>query len=391
MKKLIGTAMLAALLATSAFAEGFSFGAWNNMNYVIANNDSNSVESAFMQPWGPDGARFGSFIISADSENAGFKAELQFNNWGGPSFGQVFSYVKPIEQIQLIFGFTDQNYLRSDNCAKMWDYWRPTALNLGEGLTFDEFEVSGIGLVVTPIESLKIFAGYDVDLAGKKGKLHEQIGRSGKLGAAYTIGDIGTVKAGVWANGKKTNKDGEKKDLVKVEAAFDLTAIEGMFLTVGAKIPLGGTYGKKTVDGMDIYINTETVQVNAGVALNLIENLGIQLNFASKINAPKLKDNDKDGNFGFALMLGADYTFAETWKVFAAVGYANDVYNSIEADGKTTKDQISFGVGIEKSWSNASLGIAVECMTNDGDKYFIDAHNDTAFNWAIPIRMNVSF
>ena len=419
MKKLIGTVAVAALLASAAFAE-ISFGAgYLNSRYFIGSDESGNVVSTFGQQWGLGGPRFSAFNISGDSEHAGFMGEIQHNGYDW-AIGQSFTYIKPIEQIQLIFGFTDQNYLRSDNCLMQFDYTRPGAFGIDEGITFDEFEVSGVGLVIKPIESLMIFAAYDVPFDGSLGKLNEQIGRTGKLGVGYTIGDIGTIKAGVWAQGKGYNKDFEEKDGVNVEAAFDLTAVDGLFVTVGAKIPLGGAaYKKRLVDasGLDdkdkkiedvgVYLaEKKPVEVNAGVALNFIENLSIKLNFGSKINAPNWDKGDPDGNFGFAIALGADYTFGESWTVFGAVGYANAVYKSgfkysyklvdgVFDDDETilsTKDCLTFGVGIQKAWSNGALGIEFLGATNYNT--VLDStrnDNSTGFGWMIPIKMQVSF
>ena len=394
MKKLIGTVAVAALLASAAFAE-VNFGAWCNSVYFIGSNESGSVKHIFAQPWSADTTdtpRWLGLNAMGDSEHGGFLTEFQVNG-KKLNFGQAFTYIKPIEQIQLIFGFTDQNYLRTDNLTFQHDYTRPGAIKIGEGITFEEFEVGGIGLLVTPVESLKIFAGYDVPYLGKgAGDFQDDIGRTGKLGVAYTIGDIGTVKAGVRAQGKNYDKDGEEKDRVKVGVAFDLTAVDGLFVTVGAKIPLGGVYNED--------LTREPVNVAAGIGLNFIENLRIQLNFNSKINAAKLEDGDVDGNFGFALELGADYMFADGWTVFGAVGYASNVYNSTykydEDDAVfsgSTKDCLSFGVGIEKSWSNSKIGIEFVGATNyntllDSDGKKADG---TGFSWLVPIKMNVSF
>ena len=421
MKKLIGTVAVAALLASAAFAE-ISFGAgYLNSRYFIGSDESGNVVSTFGQQWGLGGPRFSAFNISGDSEHAGFMGEIQHNGYDW-AIGQSFTYIKPIEQIQLIFGFTDQNYLRSDNNLMQFDYTRPGAFGIDEGITFDEFEVSGVGLVIKPIESLMVFAAFDVPFNGSLGKLNEQIGRTGKLGVGYTIGDIGTIKAGVWAQGKGYNKDGEEKDGVKLGVAFDLTAVDGLFVTVGAKIPLGGAaYSKKllsvaTVTDPEkfaqeaIYaFERQSVQLNAGVGLSFIENLSIKLNFASKINAPNWDKGDADGNFGFAADLGVDYTFGENWTVFGAVGYASAVYNSgyeckygawdakdkVFKDQKTilnTKDCLSFGVGIQKAWSNGTLGIEFVGATNYNtvlDNTRDD--NSTGFGWMIPIKMQVSF
>ena len=418
MKKLIGTVAVAALLASAAFAE-ISFGAgYLNSRYFIGSDESGNVVSTFGQQWGLGGPRFSAFNISGDSEHAGFMGEVQHNGseW---AIGQSFTYIKPIEQIQLIFGFTDQNYLRSDNNLMQFDYTRPGAFGIDEGITFDEFEVSGVGLVIKPIESLMVFAAFDVPFNGSLGKLNEQIGRTGKLGVGYTIGDIGTVKAGVWAQGKGYNKDGEEKDGVKLGVAFDLTAVDGLFVTVGAKIPLGGAaysktpilYEEDTTDttgktgkaaGYGYFKNS--VQVNAGVGLSFIENLSIKLNFASKINAPDVDTMGVDEKFGFAADLGVDYTFGESWTVFGAVGYANAAYNSgfsAEYDKDSaiktkytirSKDCLSFGVGIQKAWSNGTLGIEFVGATNYNT--VLDStrnDNSTGFGWMIPIKMQVSF
>ena len=277
MKKLIGTAMLAALLATSAFAE-VSFGAFlRNLVTPIAYNGKDVV-AGINNPWG--GWRYSriGFDYTSDDEKLGIKLGIAIDDGNKlNTFTPNYMWAKPWDWLRISAGSYSDNDtgLRSDLCFGSWTWLRPgNAVSYGEGITFDDTDGTGLRLQLFPVDGLHIAAIIPYNSSFTK---VEDVYKNTQVAAGYTIEDIGTIKvqwkgqsttavkteAGKWKDkdGKdatvsvSTSTDYEDKlaegytytPAVKGEAssvknlfgvAFDLTAIDGMFLTVGAKLTI---------------------------------------------------------------------------------------------------------------------------------------------------------
>ncbi|MBP5448015.1 MAG: hypothetical protein J6X95_08020, partial [Treponema sp.] len=236
MKKLIGALALAAMVATSAFAE-VSFGAWIcNLPTLVA-SDGDTMKSGITNPWGGQRPVRLQANWTADDGKAGMtmgmsidyaydatdsddyttfqvKKQLRINTFTPNTF-----WIKPVDQVKVIVGQMDNSFsVRGDLCYGSWDWLRPNNwLYGGEGFSFSTFDETGFGLEITPMEALKIFAA--VPLSPATDDTYSALG-NGNVGAAYTIDGIGTIKAGI--DGLYTAKGDAKKNGT-IEAAFDLT------------------------------------------------------------------------------------------------------------------------------------------------------------------------
>jgi len=392
MKKIIGIAAVAAMVATSAFAE-ITFGSWGRgLWYAAANsavNGENEIVTGIGQSWGGAAPRT-ALSVHGSTDNVGFNLDV-FSN--GESFGQGDNaniWVKPIQQVQIKIGKMDDNVTRGDAAWGLWNWARFGAVNdIGEGFTFPDGDTKGAQILVTPVEGLKIIAALPLSLTDSSNTMiSTELGHKAGYFAMYTIKNIGTVKAGLQCNPTGSDKDGKDLNFETINAAFDLTAVKNLYVSIGAFIPTGTSYVYDTAK----HLYTKTVpQVNAYArytfnALTLNAAVGTKINQVDNKEVVSSGDIEKSG-LGLAFGAGADYAFANNIGAFVDVRYSNNLYrNATTADNK---DNMTFGAGVSKSYSNGTFGIAFEGSTNCGGVYSLKNADD--LSWAIPVKFEYSF
>ena len=439
MKKLIGTVAVAAMLATAAFAEGITFGSWGRALWIVGSaaqtKDSkvtgdNVVTSWLGQSWGGAGPRT-ALSVHGSSDNIGFDLDF-FSNGGSLGVGDnALVWAKPIDAVRITFGTNiDQNVLRSDAAFGLWNFDRIGAVSEfdEEGWIFPALLNKNVNVVVTPIEGLTIGAGFNCWTGGSawggasrklaNGKdntagysahnannvavsednntFADQIGRTGAFAAGYTIANIGTVKLGFEALGKGYDSDGgwnaDRKDAFQVAAAFEFTMLEKVYIALGARIPLGGTFAAAAdvYDDGKLYVaNARATYVNLYARLNLIENLGINVLGGLKLNSADYKSGDfkASGAIGFRFGAEVEYSFSNGIGVFGEVEYANGIW--MVSNSADNNDTVTFGLGVTKGFSNGVIGIAFEGATNAYGRNVLKNTDDLA--WEVPLKLEYWF
>jgi hypothetical protein len=429
MKKLIGALALAAMVATSAFAE-VSFGAWVcNLPTLIASDGDGIKGGAVSNPWGW-GARPARADINftSDDGKAGMILGVYADFAGGVagSSDNTLLWVKPIDQIQLSLGKHDNFFgTRSDLCYGSWNWLRPnTALAWGEGITFSSAsDKNGLGLQIMPVEALKIFAMIPLNaVSGESSNAVDtldQIFGKGRYGATYAIDGIGTIKAQFLANWtcvaehgataagwydkngkflsdqyndaviankgtadltwqKAGNAAGASKKYGTIEAAFDLTAVDKLFATFGVGFTM-------TDDSKN-----NNIKIALGASYGITEAFKLAGDFS--INIPG--DSDKKPTAGFGV--GLDYALTD------ALGLVADVRMLMPFDTDAAGSLLSFLVGANYAvGSNASLGLGFQAIVGlkdtspAGDLKLVKAATVDGelkkFIFAVPIRASVWF
>ena len=408
MKKLIGTVAVAALLATAAFADGISFGSWGRGLFQVGNakydgDDSNTVTSWLGQSWGGAGPRT-ALVVNGSSENVGFSLDLHGNGSGLGIGDNALIWVKPIDAVKVVLAAAnDSNWLRSDAAFGLWNWDRigPVGSEDEEGFIFPAILNKNLAVAITPIEGLFIGVGINSQIAdsdwggphanatdGKNAnnftvsdgnRFVDYLGRTIGFAASYTIADIGTIKAGVQGQGKGLNKDFESKDLIEIDAAFELTAIENVYIALGAKVPLMGNYNATT--------GADPIQINVYGRLGMIENLTINLLGGFKLNSGDVKEKEKDGAVGFRFGGEVEYAFSNGISVFGEVSYANGVY--MVKSSADNQDTLGFGVGLWKGFSNGLIGVAFQGATNAYGRNALNKVDDLA--WEVPVKFEYWF
>ena len=422
MKKLIAVSAVAALAATALSAE-ITFGSWGRALWVAAANGSytetdangkttysSTIVSDVHQSWGGASAPRTALSINGTSDNVGFALDIFANGTDGDLPGDnALIWVKPIDQVKISVGKHDQNVLRGDGCFGLWNWDRIGCVADQEGWTFaDYLDGEKVDIVATPVEGLTIGVGIPVVLkhnanwAGYGDKTTTKAGTdvtkdgvytlSGIYAhgavylGAYNIDGIGTIKAALKTLPKKNvaeeGKPADEKSQTEIAAAFDLTAVENLFVSVGAKI--------------NTLKEANTQNINAYVRYGVNEALTVHALVGTNLNGADKKEKKADGALGFLAGVGVDYNLDGGIGLFADVRYANGIFcNGTSADNS---DSLTLGVGATKGFSNGLIGIAFEGATNNGGRYELEPKvNDDGskvydkFSWEIPVRFEYWF
>ena len=437
-KTLIAVAAAAALTATSAFAE-ITFGAWLRVLASPVASTGEDIIAGVENSWGW-GARTARININGTSEDgkAGFVMGVYNDFESGLGDGDdAYLWVKPVDTVKVSVGKFDSptNGLRGDFCYGSWNWLRPFNWAYdGEGLTFDGIWRSGLMVEADPMDGLHAFAVIPMSSSYKSA---EEVYRNIQVGFGYAIEGVGKLKAQFIGDYSYTTKDTKKKDgyifdtetgLAKdnevtvtgkkdkdettgqIGVAFDITAIENLYVTVGAR------FGIADKDYRKDYLK---MAFTAGASYQVSE----QMKFSVDGGYLQYQDdctlrNDEAVDNVFFVGAGVDYAIMDGLSLAADVRYmsngkgVNNIVNNIKDYKGYGKDKdegaISFLVGVNKSvGSNGSIGIGFQGATNNcglvtndgsgivGGKSYTagedgNADNDN-FVWAIPVSVSVWF
>lgn len=337
--------------------------------------------------------------VSGSTENVGFAVDMHANGDSGISLGDnALIWVKPIEQIKIVAGKKDQNELRGDAAFGLWNWDRIGAAGaMGlEGWTFpDVFDgngvtANGVAVIAYPIDGLTVGAGIPLSLSGAGATLEDTYAHGANYAAAYAIDGIGTIKAAYMTKATAKDKDLKDKDYGVIAAAFDLTMVDDLYASVGAQIPTAHVFTEYNLLAGKI-ADVPTV-VNAYARYSL-DALAVHLAVGTKLNTFDMKkvmegdDAASDGQVGFAIGAGADYSLDNGIGFFGDVRYANGVYMKNTSADKS--DCLTLGLGVEKNFSNGKIGIAFEGATNGNGRYTYE--DKDAFAWEIPVKVEYCF
>ena len=404
-KTLIAVAAAAALTATSAFAE-ITFGAWLRSITGVASNGED-ILTGTSNSWG--GIRPSRVNVAGTSEdgNAGFKLDVYFNatkaqtvnadgTFGGSTQvlevgDNAYIWVKPASSVQLALGKFDggETGLRGDLCYGSWNWLRPgNWIAEDEGLTFNGSHTDGLMAKITPVDGLVAVVQLPVynpvwggnNAAYKNGNnTIEDTFKNGMYAAAYSIEGLGTLKAGFFGDYQES---GDYKKTGTVNVAFDLKAVENLYVTVGAFFDIAD---KETGEWH------EKMKFTAGASYQVSDAMkfsvsGGYVKYMDKCSWLGNKDN------AFQIGAGVDYIIMDGLTLNADVRYKNVGYGKKGDDGS-----VSFLAGVVKSvGGNASLQAGFQGSTNGcglvntEDTGILAVENDD-FVWAIPVGLSVFF
>ncbi|MDY2615551.1 MAG: hypothetical protein SOV76_03190 [Treponema succinifaciens] len=393
-KTLIAVAAAAALTATSAFAE-ITFGAWlRTLTAPVASNGEDTVVgTANSWGWGARTARIDINGVSEDGK-AGFAMNV-FNDMSMDiSAGdRAVLWVKPVDMIKISVGKYDSpdNGLRGDFCYGSWNWLRPYNWGFdGEGLTFDGLWRKGMMIEADPIEGLHAFVVIPMEDANADSyyKKAEDTYRNVQIGFGYAIDGVGKLKAQyIGDDSYTTDAEGDRdetKTTGQIGVAFDLNAVENLYVTVGAR------FGIADKDYAPDYLK---MAFTAGASYQVSDAMKFSVDGGYKQYQDKVvgKAGDEKDN-EFFVGAGVDYTIMDGLNLAADVRYKNIGYGKEGDDGA-----VSFLVGVNKSVSsNGSLGIGFQGATNgcgfvqSGGKGLV-ANEADDFVWAIPVSVSVWF
>ncbi len=348
MKKIVGTIAAIALAASSAFA-GVGIGSWGRAIWAPVMGDNGGVKTAEVSPWwgGASGDYWGQtgrigFNVSASGENVGFVVEMTADgNAVGLNDGAYF-WATPFSWLTVKIGKVYDDTGRGNAGFGSEDWLRLGVADFNDDFTFKRFGICNSGAIVkiTPVEGLWIIAAVNADNNQQDGiatsPLASEVYSKGQYGAGYVIDGIGHMRAQY--NGGDKN----------INAAFDLTAVENLFVSVGAFIPVES--GKDTV-------------INAYARINL-DALTLHIGEGATINGSTFKNQAAvglDADLGNGLGVNADVRVA----------------NGDDTD-------LSFMAGIKKGLSNGYIGLGFEGAVKN-------LTTDASFSWAVPVVISAWF
>ena len=405
MKKIV-TIVAAALVASAAFAQ-VSIGAWGRALWSPIAYDGKDAVSLQGTSWNANGDPRVGFTVAGNSDNVGFVVDITGENVGTGDC--AYAWVKPIDMLTIKIGRIHDDTLRGNGAYGLFNYQRIGAGWTGEDFTFSRIgavggkggELNGAVVTLTPVEGLFIGLGTNVDgTANKLAGGPAGVINTAQFAVGYTIANVGKVRAQLLGNGNAEVAD-DDFNLTTVyngyaEAAFDLTAVENLFVTIGARVP----FAQKAMKGdlTDIYGNNTEVNLYANYkvsALTIHALVGTKIgvhnkNYLNSMTLENAVDNLKkyrDGDaFGFMVGAGIDYAFENGLGIVADVRYQDAVYGTSDSKGK---DSLVFLAALEKGFSNGKFGIGFEGGTNNaGPASGTDA---SAFTFSVPVKAEYWF
>ena len=422
-KTLIAVAAAAALTATSAFAE-ITFGAGLRSALIPVAYDGEDYLGGLTQSWG-GAARTAVLGVNGVSEDgmAGFTFEIRNQAGEGINMGdRTVTWLKPIEQLKLSVGKFDggDNGFREGTGFGAWNWVRPSATTglffNGDDSIMDATGGDGFMAEIFPIEGFKVMVNVpflrsfdDSKLTKANAKAYD-IYKKTQIGAAYTIDGTGTLKV-LWTGVSEESKIGNSKyDYTgKIGVAFDLTAVENLYLAIGAKFDIVDEDYKVN----SIEIDDETgikdckdwggAKNKAYFALNASYKVSDAITFNMNGGVKLFKESGFDPKWGIGA--GVDYVIMEGLTLNADVRYISETKyskNGIKIDGND--DSVSFLIGATKTiGSNGNIGIGFQGATNGSgfsafnayknktvDGYTKAGYSDN-FAWCVPVMFNLSF
>ena len=408
-KTLIAVAAAAALTATSAFAE-ITFGMWTKAVLVPVANDGEDYKAGLTQAWGGAARTAGLSVAGVNEEGtAGYTFEIRDQagedkiNHGDRSV----LWVKPIDMVKLSVGYFDDgdNGFRQGSGFGAWDWLRPSRTTdlffNGDNTIMDGKSGDGFMAEVTPIEGLKVMANIPFLKTETYIQDAYDIYKKTQIGAAYTIDGTGTLKV-LWTGVSEESKIADKKSdyTGKIGVAFNLTAVENLNLAIGAKFDIVDedykvgeleydAAKKKFTKGFDAWGGSKN---KAYFALNASYQVSDAMKVSLAGGVKLFKNSDIDPRFGIGG--GVDYTIMDGLTMNADVRYISET----KADGYDGEDDaVSFLLGVSKGFSNGSLGVGFEGITNGAGFSSIAAGTDDkgkahdGFMWCVPVVLTFSF
>ena len=384
MKKTLIAVAAAAALTTTAFAE-ITFGAWGRAILVpIASNGDKTVAGQNMS-WGGWGRTIGLDINGSDAEGkAGFSMSYR-NTTEKPKSGEYDAtnflgdnahlWIKPFDGLKVIAGKVEYNALRGNACLPGWDVIR-SSFEVGDDLLFKNYAGTG-ALVEYTNDALTVFAAVPLTTAyssAKDDKNNDEVSNvyaRTQAGAMYKIDGTGVVKAQFIGKNKEKAVDGSKKMYTgDLEASFELTAVENLWVGLGVTFPImDKELGGRITDAYADYKEATDMKIGLGVSYNVTDELTVMANGKVLLAQNYKKENTGDESIkpGMQFAVGANYKIEDGFSFAAEVGYLAERKCG---DVKINESSVFAMAGLNKSvGAAANVFCGFEMQTNvDGQK-----------------------
>ena len=398
MKKIVGTIAAVAVAAGVAFAD-VGIGSWGRAVWTpVAYDDADGkVKSWEGISWGGNFSRVG-ITVHAESENVGFALDMNADDYGNKGIGVhdiAHFWAKPWSWLEVKVGKTQDDTGRGNIAYGMFNWKRMGAGWTGEDVTFTRFgngtggQAQGAIVKVTPVEGLWAIAAFDVQ---DNGEAVSTFGNHAQYGIGYEIDGIGHIRA-QYIGGKKVEDDaGNLVAEDQINAAFDLAAVENLYLTVGAYIPLHLNRGNINVTGEKIEETIPQVKLAVGASYKVAAVTFNAFFVGNLPNTIKFGGFEVTKDFNCQVGVGADVDLGNGIGLVADVRFSSAVsYSSSSTTLKASGEEVVFLVGASKALTNGSIGIGFQGDINTVITSDFKDNSNTRFNWCIPVVISASF
>ena len=423
MKKIVGTIAAVAVAAGVAFAD-VGIGSWGRAVWTpVAYDDADGkVKSWEGISWGGNFSRVG-ITVHAESENVGFALDMNADDYGNKGIGVhdiAHFWAKPWSWLEVKVGKTQDDTGRGNIAYGMFNWKRMGAGWTGDDVTFTRFGNGGGGqaqgaiLKVTPVEGLWIIGAFDVQ---DNGEAVSTFGNHAQYGVGYNIEGIGHIRAQYIGGEKTTDMDGNTVAKDQINAAFDLAAVENLYLTVGAYIPLHlnrgdfKSHNKGDLINKSFYFDTESGSAKQNKYENnsieeSIPQVKLAVGASYKVaavtfnaffvgylpNTVKISGIEITKDFSCQFGVGADVDLGNGIGLVADVRFSSAVsYSNSSSTAKASGEEVVFLVGASKALTNGSIGIGFQGDINTVIADNFKDNSNTRFNWCIPVVISASF
>lgn len=344
MKKLIGTAMLAAMLATQAFAE-ISLGGWGRGIWTPIGYDGD-LKMTHGTSWG-NAERIG-VTVAGNSDNIGFVFAVRADGGYIEVYDVANVWAKPWDWLKVSIGKILDDTLRINNGFGQYKWLRAGAGNAGEDLTFRRIgnyggykaggDFNGAEISLTPIDGLYIAAGFKMDDTND----FVDVLKVSQYAAGYKIEDLLAVKAQYigsslgYGKNENWNLDYENKYCGIINAAVDLLMIENNFISIGAYIP---------------------TDFNQQIAISAVYNGWFDALSINALMGAMINKDDKKDLTGIEIGVGVAYDLGN------GLAIEGDVRSELKFpgyDNSSAYGNVSIGAFFTKSFSNGKCGVGAE-------------------------------
>ena len=425
MKKIVGTIAAVAVAAGVAFAD-VGIGSWGRSVWTpVAYDDADGkVKSWEGISWGGNFSRIG-ITVHGESENVGFALDMNADDYGKKGIGVhdfAHFWAKPWSWLEVKVGKTQDDTGRGNIAYGMFNWKRMGAGWTGDDVTFTRFgdgkgeQAQGAIVKVTPVEGLWAIAAFDVQ---DDGEAVSTFGNHAQYGIGYEIDGIGHIRAQYIGGKNTTDLDGSTVPEDQINAAFDLAAVENLYLTVGAYIPLHlnrgeikitkkgelipESYSFDTKTGQEKQNKYESTslsdtipQVKLAVGASYkVAAVTFNAFFVGNLPNPntiKVGDIEVSKDFNCQVGVGADVDLGNGIGLVADVRFSSAVsYSNSSTTLKASGEEVVFLVGASKALTNGSIGIGFQGDINTVITSDFKDNSNTRFNWCIPVVISASF
>ena len=397
MKKIVGTIAAVAVAAGVAFAD-VGIGSWGRSVWTpVAYDDADGkVKSWEGISWGGDFSRIG-ITVHGESENVGFALDMNADGYstaGVHDFAHLWA--KPWSWLEVKVGKTQDDTGRGNIAYGMFNWKRMGAGWTGDDVTFTRFgdgkggQAKGAIVKVTPVEGLWAIAAFDVK---DNEEAVSTFGNHAQYGIGYEIDGIGHIRAQYIGGENTTDVDGSTVPEDQINAAFDLAAVENLYLTVGAYIPLHLNRGNVTkTDKIEDTIPQVKLAVGASYKVAAVTFNAFFVGNLPNPNTIKVGDIEVTKDFNCQVGVGADVDLGNGIGLVADVRFSSAVsYSNSSTTLKASGEEVVFLVGASKALTNGSIGIGFQGDINTVITSDFKDNSNTRFNWCIPVVISASF